>query len=61
MPGTTPRVTPRVTPRATPPEIGETWREYKATGDVDLRNQLVMQYSPLVKYVAGRVRSGLDA
>jgi RNA polymerase sigma factor for flagellar operon FliA len=26
---------------------------------VDVRNRLVLQYSPLVKYVAGRVRSGL--
>jgi RNA polymerase sigma factor for flagellar operon FliA len=57
----TSRTPPRNPPRTTPPEIGETWREYKATGDVDLRNRLVMQYSPLVKYVAGRVRSGLPA
>jgi RNA polymerase sigma factor for flagellar operon FliA len=35
------------------------WREYKATGDLDLRNRLVLQYAPLVKYVAGRVRSRL--
>src|SRR4029450_8416942 len=27
--------------------------------DLELRNRLVVQYSPLVKYVAGRVRSGL--
>ncbi|HVL95338.1 MAG TPA: FliA/WhiG family RNA polymerase sigma factor [Solirubrobacteraceae bacterium] len=27
------------------------WREYKATGDVRLRNRLVMTYAPLVKYI----------
>jgi RNA polymerase sigma factor for flagellar operon FliA len=35
------------------------WRHYKQTGSPEMRNQLVLQYSPLVKYVAGRVRSGL--
>ncbi len=35
------------------------WQRYKSTGDLELRNRLVVQYSPLVKYVAGRVRSGL--
>jgi RNA polymerase sigma factor for flagellar operon FliA len=35
------------------------WREYRATGSPELRNRLVLQYAPLVKYVAGRVRSGL--
>lgn len=35
------------------------WATYKSTGDLELRNRLVLQYSPLVKYVAGRVRSGL--
>jgi RNA polymerase sigma factor for flagellar operon FliA len=35
------------------------WRRYKQTGDRDARDRLVMQYSPLVKFVAGRVRSGL--
>jgi RNA polymerase sigma factor FliA len=27
------------------------WREYKATGDVQARNRLVMTYAPLVKYI----------
>lgn len=40
-------------------EVSELWREYKATGSAELRNRLVVQYAPLVKYVAGRVRSGL--
>ena len=39
----------------------DVWADYKATGSTELRNQLVLQYSPLVKYVAGRVRSELPA
>jgi RNA polymerase sigma factor for flagellar operon FliA len=35
------------------------WERYKKDGDQDARNRLVVQYSPLVKFVAGRVRSGL--
>src|SRR4051794_23644679 len=27
------------------------WRRYKATGDLQLRNRLVMTYAPLVKYI----------
>ncbi len=48
---------------ATSPDasVAALWAEYKTTGDAELRNQLVLQYSPLVKYVAGRVRSGLPA
>lgn len=37
------------------------WRAYKATGDPALREQLIMQYAPLVRYVAGRVGVGLPA
>ena len=29
----------------------ELWREYKATGDLQVRNRLVMTYAPLVKYI----------
>lgn len=39
--------------------VDEIWTAYKSSGDLELRNLLVMQYAPLVKYVAGRVRSGL--
>jgi RNA polymerase sigma factor for flagellar operon FliA len=39
--------------------IAELWREYKATGDEKLRERLILHYSPLVKYVAGRVGVGL--
>src|SRR4028119_2533008 len=27
------------------------WRQYKQTGDLRLRNRLVMTYAPLVKYI----------
>src|SRR6201986_4764272 len=27
------------------------WREYKDTGDLQVRNRLVMTYAPLVKYI----------
>ena len=37
------------------------WRRFKDDGDRDARDRLVLQYSPLVKYVAGRVRSGLPS
>ncbi|MGA9746303.1 MAG: FliA/WhiG family RNA polymerase sigma factor [Nocardioides sp.] len=33
------------------------WKEYQQSGDAALRNRLVMQYAPLVKYVAGRMRT----
>lgn len=35
------------------------WKEYQTSGDAALRNRLVMQYAPLVKYVAGRMRTRL--
>ena len=39
--------------------IAELWREYKDTGEERLRERLILHYSPLVKYVAGRVGVGL--
>jgi RNA polymerase sigma factor for flagellar operon FliA len=39
--------------------IARLWTEYKATRDQDLRDRLLLHYSPLVKYVAGRVGVGL--
>ncbi len=39
--------------------IAELWREFKAGGDGALRERLILHYSPLVKYVAGRVGVGL--
>lgn len=37
------------------------WQDYKATADPNLRDQLILHYSPLVKYVAGRVGVGLPS
>ncbi|MFN2613190.1 MAG: RNA polymerase sigma factor WhiG [Actinomycetota bacterium] len=39
--------------------IGSLWRQFKATGDPQIRESLIIHYSPLVKYVAGRVAVGL--
>jgi RNA polymerase sigma factor for flagellar operon FliA len=39
--------------------IPQLWKEYKETGGRDARDKLIVQYSPLVKYVAGRVSVGL--
>jgi RNA polymerase sigma factor for flagellar operon FliA len=39
--------------------IAALWREYKDSGDQALRERLILHYSPLVKYVAGRVGVGL--
>jgi RNA polymerase sigma factor FliA len=35
------------------------WQEFKATADPAARERLILHYSPLVKYVAGRVAVGL--
>ena len=40
-------------------ELTELWTNYKATGDERAREGLILHYSPLVKFVAGRVGSGL--
>ena len=37
------------------------WREYRRDRDQGLRDRLVLTYAPLVKYVAGRLGSGLPA
>jgi len=39
--------------------VDHLWQEYKRTGDQRLRDELIVQYSPLVKFVAGRVSVGL--
>ncbi|MET7641715.1 RNA polymerase sigma factor WhiG [Streptomyces sp. NPDC005438] len=44
---------------AAPRSLPELWRSYKETQDGKLREQLILHYSPLVKYVAGRVSVGL--
>jgi len=42
-------------------ELKDLWRRYKATGEDRARERLVVAYSPLVKYVAGRMSAGLPA
>ncbi len=42
-------------------EVEDLWTGYKSTGDRRLRDQLIVLYSPLVKYVASRVASGLPS
>ena len=42
-------------------ELKDLWRRYKIDGSDKAREQLVVAYSPLVKYVAGRMSSGLPA
>jgi len=37
------------------------WQQYRRTGDAGLRDRLILTYAPLVKYVAGRLASGLPA
>ena len=42
-------------------ELKELWRRYKDSGDQRAREQLVLAFSPLVKYVAGRMSTGLTS
>jgi RNA polymerase sigma factor for flagellar operon FliA len=42
-------------------ELRDLWKRYKSSGDERARERLVVAYSPLVKYVAGRMGSGLPA
>jgi len=42
-------------------ELKDLWRRYKTSGDERARERLVIAYAPLVKYVAGRMGSGLPA
>ena len=39
--------------------IEQLWTEYKASASREARDQLIVHFSPLVKYVAGRVSVGL--
>ncbi len=39
----------------------ELWLTYRRTGEKALRDRLIVSYAPLVKYVAGRLGSGLPA
>ena len=42
-------------------DLTELWRRYRQEGDEQARERLVLAYSPLVKYVAGRMAAGLPA
>jgi RNA polymerase sigma factor FliA len=43
------------------PEVEALWRSYTADHDPAVREQLILNYAPLVKYVAGRVAVGMPA
>ena len=42
-------------------ELRELWRRYKGEGDAAARERLVVAYSPMVKFVAGRLGAGLPS
>src|SRR5436309_1551758 len=42
-------------------ELRELWRRYKQDSDESAREHLVVAYSPLVKFIAGRMASGLPS
>jgi RNA polymerase sigma factor for flagellar operon FliA len=42
-------------------ELRDLWRRYKVDGDGSARERLVVAYSPLVKFVAGRLGAGLPS
>jgi RNA polymerase sigma factor for flagellar operon FliA len=42
-------------------ELRELWRRYKQQGDERARERLVVAYSPMVKFIAGRMASGLPS
>jgi RNA polymerase sigma factor for flagellar operon FliA len=42
-------------------ELRDLWRRYKQEGDDAARERLVVAYSPLVKFVAGRLGAGLPS
>lgn len=39
--------------------LRQLWTDFKTSGNPDMRERLILHYSPLVKYVAGRVGVGL--
>jgi RNA polymerase sigma factor for flagellar operon FliA len=42
-------------------ELQALWQDYRRTKDRGVRDKLILNYAPLVKYVAGRLGSGLPA
>ena len=41
--------------------IEEVWQKYRLSRDKALRDRLILNYAPLVKYVAGRISTSLPA
>lgn len=41
--------------------LGELWNEFKTTGSLRARDDLIVHYAPLVKYVAARLSIGLPS
>ena len=41
--------------------IAALWHEWSATHNIDIRNQLVVHYAPLVRFIASRMAIGLPA
>jgi RNA polymerase sigma factor for flagellar operon FliA len=46
---------------ASTPDLSELWDRLRRDGDPDARDRLILHYAPLVKFVAGRVASGLPS
>jgi RNA polymerase sigma factor for flagellar operon FliA len=46
-------------PNAPSSDVDDVWREYKRTGSQDLRNQLIVRYLPLVRYISERLLMSL--
>jgi RNA polymerase sigma factor for flagellar operon FliA len=44
-----------------PPDLADLWEVFKSSGSPEARERLILHYAPLVKYVAGRVATGLPA
>lgn len=44
-----------------PSTLASTWSDYKDTGDTECRNQLILHYASLVRYVAAKVGGSLPA
>jgi RNA polymerase sigma factor FliA len=47
--------------RASDDHLDELWKRFKTSGDLTAREGLILHFSPLVKFVAGRVASGLPS
>ena len=60
-----PLTDPRAVSHTVPPQVDDAlaaiWHAFKSSGDVGARERLILQYAPLVKYVASRVATGLPA